>query len=311
MVLHLTEPINCMCLRTTTTTVLFFVLTSVVYGQTDGLRKKIRSVLDTRQANVGVAIVGPFGHDTLTVRGRHHYPMQSTYKFPLALAVFDQIDRGKLRLDQMVHVTKADLLPTHSPLREQYPEGNVDITVQELLKYTVTYSDNNACDILFRLLGGTAVADRYIHSLGIADMAIVATEEEMSRAWDVQYTNWTTPVAMARLLTEFHEGKHLAAGSRAVLWKMMVETVPGAKRLKGQLPAGTVVGHRTGTSDTNEQGVTAAINDVGVVVLPDGRTYTIVVLVSDAHGKPEVNEKIIADISRATWDHFASSSQRK
>jgi beta-lactamase class A len=300
-----------MCLRITTTTVLLFLLTCVVYGQTDILRKKIRTLLDTRQANVGIAIVGPFGHDTLTVHARHHYPMQSTYKFPLALAVFDQVDRGHLQLGQAVRVTKADMQPTYSPLREQYPEGDVDITVQELLKYTVTYSDNVACDVLFRLIGGTAVADRYIHSLGIADMAIVATEQEMSRGWDVQYTNWTTPVAMARLLTEFYEGKHLAAGSRALLWKMMVETVPGAKRLKGQLPVGTVVGHRTGTSNTNDAGLTAAVNDVGVVVLPDGRTYTIVMLVSDSHEKPEVNEKIIADISKATWDHFASSSKRK
>ncbi|MBT1684930.1 class A beta-lactamase, subclass A2 [Dawidia soli] len=299
-----------MCLKTTTAAVLFLV-TSVVSAQTDVLRKKIRSLIDTRQANVGIAIIGPFGQDTLTVHGRHRYPMQSTYKFPLALAVFHQIDQGQLRLDQTVHVTKADMLPTYSPLREQYPEGNVDVTVQELLKYTVTYSDNNACDILFRLIGGTAVADRYIHSLGIADMAIVATEEEMSRAWDVQYTNWTTPVAMAKMLTEFYEGKHLAAGSRAVLWKMMVATVPGAQRLKGRLPAGTTVGHRTGTSNTNEQGLTAAVNDVGVVVLPDGRTYTIVVLVSDSHEKPEVNEKIIADISKATWDHFTSSPKRK
>jgi beta-lactamase class A len=300
-----------MCLKTTTTAVLFFLLTSVVYAQTDALRKKIRSLVEARQANVGVAIVGPFGHDTLTLHGRQHYPMQSTYKFPLALAVFSQIDHGQLRLDQKVHLTKADMLPTYSPLREQYPEGDVDVTIHELLKYTVTYSDNNACDILFRLIGGTAVADRYIHTLGIADIAIVATEEEMSRAWDVQYTNWTTPVAMARLLTEFHEGKHLAAGSRTVLWKMMLETVPGANRLKGQLPAGTPVGHRTGTSNTNEQGVTAAVNDVGVVVLPDGRTYTIAVFVSDSHEKPAVNEKIIADISKATWDHFLSSSKRK
>src|SRR6187551_3226071 len=109
-----------MCLRTTTT-VLFFLLTSVVYAQTDVLRKKIRSLVEARQANVGVAIVGPFGHDTLTLHGQQHYPMQSTYKFPLALAVFHQIDHGQLRLDQTVHLTKADMLSTYSPLREQYP----------------------------------------------------------------------------------------------------------------------------------------------------------------------------------------------
>jgi hypothetical protein len=151
--------------------------------------------------------------------------MQSVYKFPLALAVLHEVDRGKLSLQRQVRLTPRDLLPdTWSPLREKYPQGNVDVTLEEVLRYTVSLSDNNGCDVLLRLLGGTRAVDRYVRSLGVEGIAIAATEEEMHRGWDVQFTNWCQPVAMLSLLGGFYRQKHLSKASTATLWKMMVET---------------------------------------------------------------------------------------
>ena len=92
--------------------------------------------------------------------------MQSVYKYPLALAILNQVDKGIFSLEQKIHIKKEDLLPdTWSPLRKKYPDGNADITLDELLNITVSQSDNNGCDILFRLIGGTeekVVWDDYI-----------------------------------------------------------------------------------------------------------------------------------------------------
>jgi len=86
----------------------------------------------------------------------------------------------------------------------------------------------------------------------------------------------------------------------------MRETETGADRLKGRLPAGTVVAHKTGSSGVNKTtGVTAAVNDIGVVFLPNGRYFFISVFVTDSTEDAAANEKIIADIARAAWDHFA------
>ena len=83
-----------------------------------------------------------------------------------------------------------------------------------------------------------------------------------------------------------------------------METKTGPYRIKGQLPPGTPVAHKTGTSDTNKEGVAAAVNDVGIITLPDGKHVAIAVFVANSREDSATNEKIIADISRAVWDDF-------
>jgi beta-lactamase class A len=84
----------------------------------------------------------------------------------------------------------------------------------------------------------------------------------------------------------------------------MTETPTGLKRLKGLLPEGTVVVHKTGTSST-VNGVTAATNDVGLVTLPNGHHLAIAVFVSDAKADMATREAAIAKISRAVWDEWS------
>jgi len=256
--------------------------------------------------HIGVAVINLKTRDTLTVNGNDKFPMQSVFKFPLAVAVLNEVDKGKLSLDQKIHINKADLLPnTWSPLREKYPNGNVDVTIDELLTSTVAWSDNNGCDILFRLLGGPKMVDHYIHSLGVDGIAIVATEEEMHAEWNVQFRNYSSPYAMAKLLAKFYQDSVLSQKSRDYLWQIMVNTTTGAKRLKGKLPAGTIIGHKTGSSGTNEQGITAATNDAGIVILPNNTPVVITVFVSDSDAEEKVREEIIADFAKVVWDEYS------
>ena len=89
----------------------------------------------------------------------------------------------------------------------------------------------------------------------------------------------------------------------------MRETATGKKRLKGQLPETTIVAHKTGSSGVNKEGLTAAVNDIGVVFLPNGQHFFISVFVTDSKEDAETNEKIIADISKVTWDYFTSKAK--
>ncbi|MBL0740031.1 class A beta-lactamase, subclass A2 [Chryseolinea lacunae] len=270
------------------------------------LRTSLAEIAATLKADVGVAILDLERGDTVMLNGHQHFPMQSVYKFPLALMVLRQVDQGKLSLDKKIKLRKEDLLPnTWSPLAKKYPEGNVEVTLREILSYTVSQSDNNGCDVLFRLMGGTANVHDYVHSLGVTEIAIAATEEEMHRSWPVQFTNWCEPVAMAQLLKQFDRGNILSMASRDFLWKIMVETTTGPKKLKGLLPAGTVVAHKTGMGDYSDDGVLGAQNDAGIIVLPNGKRIAIAVFISNT--RETDNEKIelvIARLSKATYDHF-------
>ena len=276
--------------------------------QNESLRTKIEKIAERANGNIGTAIIGLENNDTLVVNGDKRFPMQSVYKFPLALAVLDQVDKGVLSLNQKIFVKKSELLPkTWSPLRKKYPEGNVDITLDELLTYTVSVSDNNGCDILFKLLGGPKIVNEYIHNLGIDDISIVATEEEMHKDWNVQYTNWCTPFEMGHLLSQFYQNKILFKKSTEYLKEIMVKTSTGTKRIKGSLPAGTIVAHKTGSSGSNDVGVIGALNDVGIVTLPDGNHFAIVVFISNSRTDETICESVIADIAKAVWDYYVEN----
>ena len=67
------------------------------------------------------------------------------------------------------------------------------------------------------------------------------------------------------------------------MWQTMIDTETGANKLKGMLPAKTVVGHKTGSSDRNADSMKTADNDAGLVILPDGRKYYIATFIMWTH----------------------------
>lgn len=278
------------------------VVTFPMFSQNEVLRNKIQKIIQGKDATVGVALIVD-GKDTLTINNNFRYPTQSVYKFHLALAVLDYLNKNNLTLDHQLYVKKGDLLPnTHSPLRDDYPQGEMYLSVADLIKYTVSKSDNNGCDILFRLVGGTAVVDRYIRGLGLSEFAIAATEEEMHGPWEVQYTNWSTPYTAAQALEIFRIQDILPQPFLDFLWDTLAGTITGGNKIKALLPEGTFVAHKTGSSFRNAEGLKAAENDIAIIQLPDGRYYSLVVFVADSMESNDVNCGIIAQISKAVYD---------
>jgi beta-lactamase class A len=278
-------------------------------AQLDSLRAEIYSLASSIKGHVGVAVLHLDNNDTLTFNGYDHFPMQSVYKFPLALAVLHNVDKGKLSLDQKIHITKKDLLPdTWSPLRDKYPNGDVDVSLSELLTYTVSHSDNNGCDILFRLFGGPKNVDEYIHGLGIKNIAIVAIEEEMRQSWPVQYKNFCKPLAMSQLFALFFTTDILSKPSKDFLWKTLIETTTGPNRIKGLLPKEIIVGHKTGTGGRSDKDLTSAINDSGIIILPNGQAVALTIFISDTPEDENKSQAVIAKISKAVYDYYMNDA---
>lgn len=233
--------------------------------------------------------------------------MQSVFKFPIALAMLSEIDKGRFSLDQKIDIKKNELLPgLWSPIREKYPDG-VTLTIAEIIEYTVALSDNVGCDILLKLLGKPQKVETYMLTNGFNDISIKINEETMQSNWDLQFQNWTTPLEANRILQVFYENKdnQLSQKNYDFVWETMKTTQTGKNKLKGQLPEGTVVAHKTGWSGQNKStGITAASNDIGIVFLPDGSYFVISIFITASKEDEETNEKIIADITKAAWEYF-------
>lgn len=291
--------------------ILFSLLSFSAFGQSKNeLRQELNKIISSKNATVGISIKGIEDKDTLSINGNLKAPMMSVFKFHIALAVLNKVDEGKLSLTQEVFIKKKDLHEnTWSPMREDFPDGNVNLTLDKLLRYTVSHSDNNGCDILIDLVGGTKVIQKFINQQGINDFVIKVNENQM-RSWKNLYVNTTTPLATTALLEKFFNGEILKESTTKYLYQIMVETSRGLTWMKAGLPQNTELAHRTGISGTNDDNLRVAMNDIGIVKLPNGKHFILSVYLKNITEKQEDTEKIIADITKATWDYFVKKTEQ-
>ncbi len=300
-----------MCLKKLFLAIVLFIFPGIIHAQLQNLERRIQEVIKNKKAQVGVAVIIG-GKDTVTVNNECQYPMMSVFKFHQALAVAEYCQRNKLSFDTKIYISKDDLKQdTYSPLRDKYPEGEFYLSLKELLRYTLQMSDNNACDILFKQLGGVSVVDEYIRRLGIRNFSIRATEDEMHQDIDVSYRNWTTPIEAAKILELFLSDTLVDKEYGDFIKQTMIECETGKDRLAKPLldNSQAIIGHKTGTGDRNKDNLLIGINDIGFVCLSDTKRYTIAVFVKDSGESMHDTSKIIADISDVVYQYVCRTDQ--
>lgn len=285
---------------------IFCLLLSIACSTTPPqLETCLDEIVSGCKAEIGIAIRTPNG-ETVT-RNDTLLPMMSVFKFPVALAVLDRMERQNISLTDTIRVGPEWLVPnTYSPMRDSLPAKGGALTLGRLLRYAVSQSDNIACDVLLQQVGGPAAVDAYIRSLGIEGVEITASEEEMHRSVANQRLNRARPSSVCALFDLFLQGTLLNEAHNAFLDRLLRETVTGANKLKAGVPAGTVIGHKTGSSDRTADGIRIADNDAGYVILPDGRRYCITVFVTESGEDDATNAAIAAAVSKAAYACFTT-----
>jgi beta-lactamase class A len=273
-------------------------------AQSHTLVDSLTHIAASIDGRLGVAItLGDNGTTTL-LHGHDHFPMMSVFKFPIALYILHRVDQRMMTLAASVRVQKADWnIP--SPLLAKYAkwkDQNFDISMSELLDSMIIEGDNAACDMLLRVIGGPSVVNDYVHSLGIDEINIAWTEAQMAADPKKVYDNWCTPAAMNTLFEKLYEGHILSIPTSAILIRLMTESTTGPRRLKGLLGPINPVAHRTGTSDSDANGLTAATNDVGVITLSNGESLYVSVFLTDSHADIAAREHAIALVGRLAND---------
>jgi beta-lactamase class A len=285
-------------------TLLFLLISAFVFAQKSSLDQKISSIIKDKKATVGISVLGFEDSFTYNKNADKKLPMQSVFKFHIAIAVLDYVEKGKLSLDQKVTLNQSNLHEnTWSPLREKYPNGGI-VPLSEVIEYTVAKSDNNGCDILLKLLGGTQVVQKFMNAKGVKNFQIKYNEEAMHKDWNAQYENYSTTNSAVDVLKKFYDGKLLSKKSTDYLMKVMLSTSTGINKLIEQLPKDTPIARKTGSSGKNNAGLTGAENEIAIITLPNGKHYAIAVFVSNSTETAEVNCRMISDISKTVWDYF-------
>jgi beta-lactamase class A len=281
----------------------------------DSLEASIEGVATEAGGDVGVAAIHLESGRRASWNGDRRLSMASVYKLPIALEVLRQVDLGTLSLEDSITIRPHDFVGGASPLAASARGRPVTATVGWLLAYMVTESDNTASDALLRAVGGPGAVRRRLAELGIEDVDVSRYEAEIfaearirggaaavdpARSGEpADARDTATAEGLAELLAVVFEGAGLGPASHALLLERLAATTIGPARIKGMLPPGTHVAHKTGT-------FSSVVNDVGIVRLPDGSHVAVAILTRGAGSSLDDRERAIARIARAVYDAFAA-----
>lgn len=288
---------------------LLAIAPSAVMAQAHELEARISEMLTTIPAEVGVAVITSNG-DTVKINNSTQYPLMSVMKFHQAIAVADRIAQQSIGTDGIININKDDLKPdTWSPMRDNNPDIR-QASIGKLLEFTLQQSDNNACDILFKNIVSPTETDSIIRSWAISDCKISVTENDMHLNTAKANENSATPLSCVKLLEEFYRKRNTTPQLEYV-WQTMANCKTGTDRLPYPLPDNKVtIIHKTGTGFTDKHGNPTGINDIGLIILPDGRHYSIAVMIKTSELDMKNTSKIIAEISDITYKFHTNTNDK-
>lgn len=269
------------------------------------LEQRLKIICDGAQGTVGLSVVHIETGKTASLNGNSQLPLYSVYKLPLAITVLKDVEERRLRVDQKIHVTPAELVQG-TPVNDALWQKPVDYTVEQLLEFSISRSDNTSSDKLVEVVGGPLKVTELMRSLGFQNLDIHTSSGEFMKTR--QNPNTGSADDLAKLLVQLHQGKFLEPDQVNLLRGFMQRATTGLHRLRGDLPRGTVVADKTGSGEPDEVTKVAKVtNDVGIITLPSGRGHlAIAVLVNGSKLPDAAQEKLIAELARAAYDAYSN-----
>jgi beta-lactamase class A len=261
------------------------------------------------------------------------YPQQSVSKLWVAITAMDAVDRGKVKLDDQVTLTRDDLTLFHQPIAALILGNNAyTTTLGDLMVRQITESDNTANDKLMRVVGGPDAVRATLKAKRLGAIRFYNGERALQSRiagliWSPSYSignaffeardalpaavrkaafdryvsdpyDGAAPSAIVNALARLKRGELLSLASTAYLLDIMSHTKTGANRLKGGLAPGWVLNHKTGTGQVLGD-AQAGYNDIGVLTAPDGRSYSVAVMIKLTSVPLPVRMELMNNVVRA------------
>ena len=212
----------------------------------------------------------------------------STIKIPILVAFFQDVDAGKIALDEMLTMNKEAIASGSGSM--QYRKPGTKFSALETATKTIVISDNTATNMLIRRLGGAEALNQRFLSWGMKNTVI------HNLLPDLKGTNTTSSLDLAYLLAKIEGGELLSLRSRDRLLAIMKKTRTKTLLPKG-LGKGATFAHKTGDIGT-------ILADAGLIDLPNGKRYLGAIMVKRPHNNYSART-MIQEISRTAYKHFA------
>lgn len=222
-------------------------------------------------------------------RADERFPFCSTFKVVLAGAILTQCPQNAGLLQQRINYTQQDVV-NYSPISAKHVGDGM--TVEQLCRAALQYSDNTAANMLIRQLGGPAAVTAFARSIGIEEFRLDRWETELNTAIPGDVRDTATPAAMARALQRLALGDALPAPQREQLQNWMRGNTTGSHRIAAGVPTGWQVGDKTGTGDHG------TANDIAVIWPPARKPIILAVYHTQSEADAKPQDTVIVEATR-------------
>ena len=242
---------------------------------------------------LGVAAMDMGSQRRVSWRGQERFPFCSTFKAFLAAAPLQRVQREEERLDRVVPVTRADMIP-HAPVTEK-AIGRT-LTIRELMQAAVEVSDNPAANILIREMGGIAVWRSWWPTFGDTTTLISRLEPDLNTALPNDPRDTCLPDQTVANIRELAFSGRLTPAHDQLIQSWLIASPTGPNRLKAGVPQGWTVAHKTGT------GANGTANDVGMAIPLSGAPVLLTAYFTGAtEATDDQRDAVIAEATRRVF----------
>lgn len=281
------------------------------------LETQIRNYVDTCPAEIGVAVIIPHTdndgsrHTDTIVVNDGLYPMNSVLKLFQALPTARAMQSRSIAWDSIATIPRRSLDPdTWSPMLDGLDGDTLKVTYGQLLDYALSQSDNNACDVLIATVCGIDSICGFWRDYGLDNFQIKWNEAQMHSTPEHSADNCTSPLTAARLIGDTYFRSMISSDFlTSQIAGSLMHCATGDRRIPaGIRDAEAIIAHKTGTGFADAHGHPTGINDVAHIILPDGRSYSLAILIKSSTLDLTQTETIIATISTIVHHHITSTN---
>ncbi|MBN3876652.1 MULTISPECIES: serine hydrolase [unclassified Nostoc] len=253
-----------------------------------GITSQIRTLLASyKTLNPGIFFLDLDTGNYIDINGEKRFAAASTIKFPLLVALFQEIDAGRIKLTDKL-VMRRDLKVGESGIMQYKPIGT-KFSVLETATLMMTISDNTATNLVLDRLGGAAKVSQRFRSWGLQNTAL------RNLLPDIGGTNTTSSKDLVRLAALVSNNRLLSPTSRNQVLGIM-RRVKTNSLLPAGIGQGATIAHKTGT-------LRFIIGDAGIIQMPNGKSYLAGVLVQRPNYDRRAGD-FVREVSRRVYNYL-------
>ncbi len=264
------------------------------------------AILDVFLEAEGVFAVG--FHDLQTdefirINAMEDFHAASTMKTPVMIEVYLQESLGRFSQEDSIEiknefysiVDSSSYQLTHEDDSEKSLYGMLGQkrAIRDLVYDMIIVSSNLATNLVIDVVDAKRVT-KTMRDLGAPKIEVLRGVEDI-KAFEGGLSNHTTAEDLMIIFTKLARGEVVSQQA----CNQMIEILLDQKFndiIPARLPKGVRVAHKTGM-------ITGVHHDSGIIFLPDGRKY-VLVLLSKELPDLEVGTRILADISKMIYDYM-------